>query len=56
MLLPLGAQTARQYRMAGDLKLDLWYGPRGEWLKLAFEAKGAEIEYRPLETASPSAL
>ena len=56
LLLPVGEKTARQYRMAGDLKLDLWYGPRGEWLKLAFEAEGAEIEYRPLETASPSNL
>jgi hypothetical protein len=56
VMLPLGAQTARQYRMGGDLKLDLWYGPRGEWLKLAFVAKGAEIEYRPLETARPSGL
>ena len=56
VMLPLGAQNARQYRMAGDLKLDLWYGPRGEWLKLAFTVKGAEIEYRPLETASPSGL
>ncbi len=56
VMLPVGAKTARQYRMAGDLRLDLWYGPRGEWLKLAFEAKGSEIEYRPIETARPSAL
>ncbi len=56
VLLPLGAKTARQYRVGGDLALDLWYGPRGEWLKMAFEAKGSDIEYRPLETASPSGL
>ena len=56
LLLPMGLKSARQYRVAGDLKLDLWYGPRGEWLKLAFEAKGADIEYSPLETASPSSL
>ncbi len=56
LLLPLGRHSARQYRVAGDLELDLWYGQRGEWLKLAFEAKGAEIEYNPLETANPSRL
>ena len=56
LLLPLGAKTARQYRMGGDLTLDLWYGPRGEWLKMAFKAKGADIEYSPIETASPSGL
>ncbi|MDJ0942273.1 MAG: DUF6134 family protein [Kiloniellales bacterium] len=56
LLLPLGLKSARQYRMAGDLELDLWYGPRGEWLKMAFEAKGAEIEYTPVETANPSRL
>ena len=56
LLLPLGLKNARHYRVAGDLELDLWYGPRGEWLKLAFEAKGAEIEYNPLEMASPSSL
>ena len=56
LLLPVGLQSARQYRIAGDLELDLWYGPKGEWLKLAFQAKGAEIEYSPLETANPSRL
>ncbi len=56
LLLPVGLQSARQYRIAGDLELDVWYGPKGEWLKLAFHAKGAAIEYSPLETASPSRL
>ena len=56
LLLPLGPHSARQYRIAGDLELDLWYGPRGAGLKLAFEAKGAEIEYSALETANPSRL
>ena len=52
---PLGPTDARLYRVAGDLNLDLWYGPEGELLKLAFEARGAEIEYDALETARPDA-
>lgn len=36
---------ARRYRMTGDLELDLWYSPEGEWLRIAFEAKGSEVDY-----------
>ena len=44
---PKGQVDAQLYRMAGDLNLDLWYGPKGEWIKLAFLARGSQIEYRP---------
>lgn len=35
---------ARRYRLSGDLNLDLWYAD-GEWVKIAFEARGAEVSY-----------
>lgn len=56
VILPRQAVEARQYRMAGDLNLDIWYGAQGELLKLAFEAKGSRIEYAPVETGRPSAI
>jgi len=42
--------AARRYRVSGDIDLDLWYSPEGEWLKIAFEARGASVSYarRPL--------
>ena len=36
---------AQRYRMSGDLTLDLWYSPGGEWAKIEFEARGAEVVY-----------
>ena len=36
---------ATRYRMTGDLELDLWYSPQGEWMRIAFEAKGATVDY-----------
>lgn len=36
---------AMRYRLSGDLQLDLWYSPEGEWRKLAFVARGAEVTY-----------
>ncbi len=36
---------AQRYAMSGDLELDLWYAPDGEWAKIAFEARGAEVVY-----------
>ena len=50
---PKGQVDARLYRMAGDLNLDLWYGPNGEWIKLAFLARGSQIEYRPEKILAP---
>lgn len=36
---------AHRYRMAGDLDLDLWYSQAGQWVKLAFSARGVDIAY-----------
>ena len=38
--------SATRYRMSGDLRLDLWYGPDGQWSRIAFDAKGSEVVYR----------
>lgn len=43
---------ATHYRMSGDLDLDLWYAPNGEWVKIAFAARGTEVVY-DREQASP---
>ncbi|MGF1591632.1 MAG: DUF6134 family protein [Kiloniellaceae bacterium] len=40
-----GGEAARRYRLSGDLDLDLWYSPDGEWLKTAFETRGAAVSY-----------
>lgn len=40
-----GGEAARRYRLSGDIDLDLWYSATGEWLKIAFEARGAAISY-----------
>lgn len=39
---------ARRHRLSGDLKLDLWYAG-DEWVKIAFEARGAAVSYARLE-------
>lgn len=36
---------ARRIRLSGSLTVDLWYGPDGEWLKCAFEARGEQVVY-----------
>ena len=36
---------ARRYSLSGDLNLDLWYSDEGEWMKIAFEARGADVSY-----------
>lgn len=36
---------AERYLMDGDIDVTLWYDDAGRWLKLAFEARGQEIEY-----------
>lgn len=43
--LPGGALEASHYKMDGDLKLQIWYGAKGELLKIAFEARGRDIAY-----------
>ncbi|MEX0838014.1 MAG: DUF6134 family protein [Parvibaculum sp.] len=39
------AVTAREYEMAGDLKLRLLYSLQNEWLNVAFVARGEEVDY-----------
>lgn len=36
---------ARRYEITGDLNITVWYTPKGEWVKLVFPARGADIEY-----------
>jgi len=40
-----GPVEARRYSMTGDLTLELWYTPQGEWAKTSFEARGASVIY-----------
>ena len=44
----------RKYAVTGDLNLDVWYTPKGEWTKIAFEARGSTIDYAPAETWAKS--
>ncbi|MBM3599715.1 MAG: hypothetical protein FJX35_16005 [Alphaproteobacteria bacterium] len=37
--------TGRVYDVTGDFNLRLWYGDRGDWVKLRFTTRGSEIEY-----------
>ena len=36
---------ARRYTFSGDLELAAWYSETGQWVKLAFMARGAEVDY-----------
>jgi len=42
-----GKIPVRKYAVTGDLNLDVWYTPRGEWTKIAFQARGSTIDYAP---------
>ncbi len=42
---------AERYNVSGDLNLDIWYGPAGDWTGLRFAARGADIEYRRVDAA-----
>ncbi len=39
--------SVKRFTVDGDLKLDVWYTDRGEWTKMAFETRGATINYKP---------
>ncbi len=39
---------AKKFDLNGDLDADLWYAPGGEWMKIAFTARGATIDYVPV--------
>lgn len=48
------ATAADRFRISGDLEMDLWYLPNGDWAGLEFTAKGSKITYRrqtPAEVA-----
>lgn len=36
---------ANRYFLDSDLDVEIWYDDEGRWVKLAFEARGQEIEY-----------
>ena len=36
---------AQRYKVDGDLTLDLWYTPDGDWAKTKFSARGADVIY-----------
>jgi hypothetical protein len=51
---PMGRETIRaagremeanRYLLKSDINVDLWYDDQGRWLKLAFTARGQNIEY-----------
>ncbi len=46
---PAGMIPATQYRMEGDLEIDLWYDDGGVLVGLAFVARGAQVTYRLVE-------
>jgi hypothetical protein len=39
------ATPADRFSLSGELPIDLWYTPRGEWIGLRFKSKGSEITY-----------
>lgn len=40
-----GSIEANRYLLDSNLDVDLWYDDDGRWVKLAFEARGQQIEY-----------
>lgn len=48
--------TANRYRVTGDLEMDLWYLPNGEWAGLEFSARGSLIRYRRQTPADVAVL
>lgn len=40
-----GEIAARLYRMTGDLKLQLTYSQKMEWLNVSFRARGQDVDY-----------
>lgn len=39
---------AQRFTLDGDLDVDLWYDPTGDWMKIAFSVRGSEIDYVPV--------
>ncbi|MFN7056567.1 DUF6134 family protein [Hyphomonas sp.] len=53
-IVPRGRETIRaagreieanRYLLESDINVDLWYDDEGRWVKLAFQARGQQIEY-----------
>jgi hypothetical protein len=44
------------YRVSGDLEAELGYAADGSWAALAFEARGARIDYRRVSALSQTGL
>ncbi|MBL8671170.1 MAG: hypothetical protein JNK11_11015 [Alphaproteobacteria bacterium] len=40
-----GKAEACRWEMRGDLAMDLWYDSTGRWVKLTFNARGADVVY-----------
>lgn len=51
----LAQGMARRFRLSGDLNLDLWYAG-DEWVKIAFEARGAEVSYARREIRTDNGI
>ena len=51
-----GPVEAIRYRMDGDLRMTLWYTPAGEWVKIAFRARGEDVEYLRQDAAAGSVV
>lgn len=49
-------EKANRYRVSGDLAMDLWYLPNGEWAGLEFKARGSTIRYRRITPAEVALL
>ncbi|WP_395675221.1 DUF6134 family protein [Inquilinus sp.] len=43
---PSGPVRATRYHIDGEITLDIWYAANGDWVKLAFTARGSEVTYR----------
>ncbi|MDR6288466.1 hypothetical protein E9232_000973 [Inquilinus ginsengisoli] len=43
---PSGPVRATRYHIDGEITLDIWYAANGNWVKLAFTARGSEVTYR----------
>jgi hypothetical protein len=50
-LLEVGGEQlpAARYGVDGDLTMTLWYGPERQWCGLAFDARGEEVRYHPVD-------
>jgi len=50
-----GGIPATHYRYAGDLNTEVWYDPKGRWVKLRFAGEdGSTIEYRCEKCLGPA--